>query len=562
MRLANARLTILAASLGLLGAAEPPLDYVVRGGTVYDGTGVPGRRADVGVRGDRIVAVGELAKADAKTTIDAAGLAVAPGFINMLSWSTESLIADGRSQGEVRQGVTTQIFGEGVSMGPLNQRLKEFLKAQQTDFQYDISWTTLAEYLAFLERKGVAQNVASFVGATTLRIHALGFDKRPPTPAELDAMRELTRREMEAGALGIGSSLIYAPANYASTDELVELCKVAAAYKGKYISHMRSEGGQLLEAVDELIRISRDAGLPAEIYHLKAGGQANWPKMDEVIRKVEAARAQGLAITADMYTYPAGATSLSACVPPWAHEGGPEAMVGRLQDLQTRGRIAAEMREPGKDWENLCLLAGSPERVLLVDFGPEAMKPLIGKTLAQVAAQRGGDPVETAIDLVVEAKTLVGAVFFMMSEENIEKQIRLPWVSFGSDAASMAPEGVFLKASTHPRAYGNFARLLGEYVRERKLIPLEEAVRRLSGLPANNLGLEARGFLKEGMYADVVVFDPATIADRASFENPHQYAVGVRHVLVNGVPVLRDGEHTGALPGRALYGPGRVTPRP
>jgi N-acyl-D-amino-acid deacylase len=400
------------------------------------------------------------------------------------------------------------------------------------------------------------------VGATTLRIHAVGFDKRPATPAELEEMRELTRREMAAGALGIGSSLIYAPANYASTEELIELCKVAAAYKGKYISHMRSEGGQLLEAVDELIRISREAGLPAEIYHLKAGGRANWPAMDEVIRKVEAARASGLAISADMYTYPAGATSLSACVPPWAHEGGPETMVGRLRDPETRARIAREMREPSREWENLCLLAGSPERVLLTDFGPEELKPLIGKTLADVARERGGDAVETALDLVVQSKTLVGAVFFMMSEENIEKQIRLPWVSFGSDAASMAPEGVFLKSSTHPRAYGNFARLLGKYVRERKLIPLEEAVRRLTGLPANNLGLEARGFLKEGMHADVVVFDPATVADRASFEKPHQYAVGVRHVLVNGVPVLRDGEHTGALPGRALHGPGRVEPKP
>jgi N-acyl-D-aspartate/D-glutamate deacylase len=562
MNPAKARLAVLAASLCLLGAAEPPFDVVVRGGTVYDGTGVPGRRADVGVRGDRIVAVGDLSQATATTAIDATGLAVAPGFINMLSWSTESLIADGRSQGEVRQGVTTQIFGEGISMGPLNPRLKEFLKSQQTDFQYDISWTTLAEYLAFLEKKGVAQNVASFVGATTLRVYSVGFDKRPPTPAELDEMRALTRREMEAGALGIGSSLIYAPANYASTEELIELCKVAAAYKGKYISHMRSEGGQLLEAVDELIRISREAGLPAEIYHLKAGGQANWPKLDEAIRRVEAARAQGLAITADMYTYPAGATSLSACIPPWAHEGGPDALVARLAAPETRARVAREMREPGRDWENLCLLSGSPERVLLTDFGPQAMKPLIGKTLGQVAAQRGRDPVETAIDLVMESKTLVGAVFFMMSEENIEKQVRLPWVSFGSDAASMAPEGVFLKASTHPRAYGNFARLLGQYVRERKLIPLEEAVRRLTGLPANNLGLEARGFLKEGMYADVVVFDPATIADRATFENPHQYAVGVRHVLVNGVPVLRNGEHTGALPGRALHGPGRVAPKP
>ncbi|MGH9368766.1 MAG: N-acyl-D-amino-acid deacylase family protein, partial [Thermoanaerobaculia bacterium] len=442
------------------------------------------------------------------------------------------------------------------SMGPLNERLKTFFESQQTDFHYDISWTTLAEYLAFLERKGISQNVASYVGATTLRAHVVGFEKRAPTPQELDRMRELVRQEMEAGALGIGSSLIYAPANYARTEELIELCKVAAKYQGKYISHMRSEAGQLLEAVDELIRISREAGLPAEIYHLKAGGEANWPKMDQVVARVESARRQGLRITADMYTYPAGATSLDACIPPWAHDGGQEALLRRLQEPGTRRKISDEMRQPGRDWENLCQLAGSPERVLLVSFGPEPMKPLTGRTLGEVAKQRQKEPVETAIDLVVESKAQVGAVFFLMSEDNIRKQIRQPWVSFGSDAPSMAPEGVFLKSSTHPRAYGNFARLLGKYVREEKLIPLAEAIRRLSGLPAANLGLDRRGFLQPGMFADAVVFDPATIADRATFEQPQQYAVGVRHVFVNGVQVLKDGEHTGAAPGRALRGPG------
>jgi N-acyl-D-amino-acid deacylase len=441
-------------------------------------------------------------------------------------------------------------------MGPWNDRLRSFFKAQQTDFQYDIPWTTLRDYLEWLQKRGISQNVASYVGATTIRAYVIGFDDRPPTPAELDQMRELVRKEMEAGALGIGTSLIYPPASYSTTEELIELSKVAAKYQGKYISHMRSEADRLVEAVDELIRISREAGLPAEIYHLKAAGEANWPKMDTVIARVEDARRQGLKITADMYTYTAGATSLTACVPPWAHDGGQEAMLGRLNDAATRAKLTEEMRKPGKGWENLCLLTGSPERVLLVGFGPEAMKPLAGRTLADIAKARGKDPVDVAVDLVVESKGQVGAVFFLMSEANLKKQIALPWVSFGSDAGSEAPEGVFLKSSTHPRAYGNFARLLGKYVRDEKVISLPEAIRRLTSLPAANLGLDRRGLLKPGMFADVVVFDPATIGDRATFEKPQQYSVGVRQVFVNGIQVLRDGEPTGAHAGRALRGPG------
>ncbi len=539
--------------------ATPPFDVVIRGGTVYDGTGGEPRRADVGIRGDKVEAVGDLSQAPAARIVDARGLAVAPGFINMLSWSTESLIIDGRSQSELRQGVTTQIFGEGFSMGPWNDRLRTFFKSQQTDFKYDIPWSTLSDYLLWLQNRGISQNVASYVGATTIRAYVVGFDKRPPTPAELDQMRELVRKEMEAGALGIGSSLIYAPSNYASTEELIELCKVAAKYQGKYISHMRSEADGLLEAVDELIRISREAELPAEIYHLKAAGEANWPKMDQAIARIEEARRQGLKITADMYTYTAGATGLDACVPPWAHDGGPEAMLARLRKPETRAKIADEMRKPGRDWENLFLLTGSPERILLVSFGPEAMKPLTGKTLAEVAKLRGKDPVEVTLDLVVDSKAQVGAIFFLMSEANVKKQMALPWVSFGSDAGSEAPEGVFLKSSTHPRAYGNFARVLGKYARDEKVISLSEAVRKLSGLPAANLGLDRRGVLKPGMFADVVVFDPPTVADRATYEKPQQYAVGVRQVFVNGTQVLRDGEPTGATPGRALRGPGART---
>lgn len=532
-------------------------DIIIRGGMVYDGTGRAPVRADVGITGDRIAAVGNLRQATAKTVVDAKGMAVAPGFINMLSWSTESLIIDGRSQGEIRQGVTTQIMGEGWSMGPLNDEMKKRLVEEQGGLKFDVEWTTLAEYLKYLEKRGVSQNVASFIGATTIRIHVIGLEDKKPTPEQLEKMRQLVRQEMEAGALGIGSSLIYAPAFYATTEELIELCKVAAKYKGKYISHMRSEGNRLIEAVEELIRISREAGLPAEIYHLKAAGQSNWHKMDKVIQMVEAARRQGLKITADMYMYPAGSTGLDAAMPPWALDGGYEALFKRLQDAETRKKIKEEILTPTDKWENLYLSAGSPERVLLVEFKSEKLKPLTGKTLGEVAKMRGKDPAETIMDLVLEDRSRVGTVYFMMSEENIKKQLRLPWVSLGSDAGSMATEGVFLKSSTHPRAYGNFARLLGKYVREEKVISLQEAIRRLSGLPATNLGLEGRGFLRKGMYADVVVFDPATIADRATFEKPHQYAVGVKHVFVNGVQVLKDGEHTGAKPGRAVWGVGK-----
>jgi N-acyl-D-amino-acid deacylase len=540
-------------------ARQPPaFDIVIRGGTVYDGTGAPGRRGDVGIRGDRIASIGDLSGTGATNVVDASGLAVAPGFINMLSWSTESLLVDGRSQGEVREGVTTQIFGEGSSMGPLTAEMKRRALEQMGDLKYEITWTTLSEYLRTLESRGVSQNVASFIGATTIREHVIGLEDRKPTAEQLDRMRALVRQEMEAGALGIGSSLIYAPAFYASTEELIELCKVAARYRGKYISHMRSEGNRLIEAVDELIRISREARLPAEIYHLKAAGQENWPKMDRVIEKVEAARKEGLLITADMYTYTAGATGLDASMPPWVLDGGYDAAYKRLADPEMRKKIAAAIRTPSDDWENLYRAAGTADRVLLVEFKSDALKPLTGRTLSEVAKLRGEDPVDTIMNLVLEDRSRVGTVYFMMSDENIRKQIVLPWVSFGSDAASMAPEPPFTKSSAHPRAYGNFARVLGKYVRDDKVLSLPDAIRKLSGLPATNLELDRRGFLKEGMFADVVVFDPATISDRATFQNPHQYATGMRQVFVNGAQVIRDGEHTGARPGRALWGPGKV----
>jgi N-acyl-D-aspartate/D-glutamate deacylase len=544
----------LATLAGCAGA--PTYDVIIRGGALYDGSGAAPRREDVALVRDAIAAIGDLERSRAPIEIDAAGLAVAPGFINMLSWANESLIHDPRSQSDIRQGVTLEVMGEGESMGPLTPSMKKLFTELQADIKYDITWTTLGEYLDFLTKKGIATNVASFVGATTVRIHEIGYENRPPTTEELDRMRGLVRQAMEEGALGVGSSLIYAPAFYAQTDELIALSREAGKYGGMYISHIRSEGNGLLEAVDELIRIAREANVPAEIYHLKAAGQQNWPKMDQVITKIEAARQAGLRITADMYTYPAGATGLDAAMPPWVQEGGLREWIRRLKEPATRARVKREMVTPTNAWESLYLAAGSPEKVLLVAFKQEKLKPLTGKSLAEVARMRGTSPEETAMDLVIEDDSRVGTVYFVMSEENIRKQLRLPWVSFDSDAESLAPEGVFLKSNPHPRAYGNFARLLGRYVRTEKIMSLEEAIRRLTSLPATNLKLDRRGELKVGHYADVVVFDPTTIEDHATFDKPHQYSTGMKHVFVNGIQVLKNGEHTGATPGRVVRGPG------
>lgn len=561
-------LSLLCSAIAILALAacatpEPQYDILIRNGRVIDGTGAPGVDASLAIRGDRVVAIGPLADATARETLDAAGLVVAPGFINMLSWADEPLLVDGRSQGNVRQGVTLEVFGEGWSMGPLNERMKTEQLAGQGDLKFPIDWTTLGEYLDGLIRKGVSTNVASFVGATTLRIHEIGYEDRDPTAEELERMKELVRQAMREGALGVGSSLIYAPAFYAKTPELVELARAAGESGGMYISHMRSEGSRLLEAIDELIQIARDAGVPAEIYHLKAAGRENWDKTDAAIARIEAARREGLRITADVYTYPAGATGLNATMPPWVQEGGHDRWVSRLRDPATRARVMTEMTTPTTEWENFFVGAG-PEGILLSGFKTEALKPLTGQTLALVAKARGTSPEETAINLVIEDGSRVEAVYFLMSEDNLRKKLRLPWVSFGSDSGSMAPEGVFLRSNPHPRAYGNFARWLGRYVRDEKLVPLEEAIRRMTTMPAEHLSIKERGRLAEGYFADVVVFDPARIQDHATFERPHQYATGVVHVLVNGTPVLRAGEHTGATPGRVVRGPGyeggRLTP--
>jgi len=534
----------------------PGYDVVILDGQVYDGLGGAPVDADIAIEGDRIAAIGEFDAADGATAIDATGMAVAPGFINMLSWATQSLIEDGRGLSDIRQGVTLEVFGEGRSMGPLNAALKQEMIDRQGDIKFDVEWDTLGGYLEFLEARGVSPNVASFVGATTVRAHELGEEDRAPTPEELERMQALVAEAMREGALGVGSSLIYAPAFYADTDELVALTSTAAEFGGSYISHLRSEGNRLVESVQELIDIARRSGAAAEIYHLKAAGQDNWDKLDRVFELVEKARDEGLEIRADMYTYTAGATGLDAAMPPWVQEGGHDAWVERLQDPEIRERVIEEMSEPTDAWENLYLAAGGPENLLFFSFRNEELKPLTGKTLAEVAEMRGTSPERTMIDLVIEDDSRVGTIYFLMSEQNIRRKIARPWMAFGSDAGAPAPEGVFLKSATHPRAYGNFARLLGKYVREEKVIPLAEAIRRLTSYPAENLKLRDRGRLAPGYHADVVVFDPKTVQDHATFEDPQRLATGVRDVLVNGEAVLRDGEHTGATPGRFVRGPG------
>lgn len=552
-------LPLLIIILLLSGCQKQKFDVVIRGGTVYDGSGSPGRVADVGINADTIAFIGNLSNAEGDTVVDASGLAVAPGFINMLSWATETLIIDGKSQADIRQGVTLEVFGEGWSMGPLNETMKADMLAEMQrnpDWKFDVDWTTLNEYLESLQRRGVAPNIASFVGATTVRIHELGYANRLPNPEEMQRMKALVKQAMEEGALGVGSSLIYAPANYSSTEELIELCKVAGEYDGMYITHMRSEGNNIFGAVEETIRIAREGNLPAEIYHLKMAGQQNWNKLDSVLAMIDQANNSGLKITADMYTYIAGATGLDASMPPWVQEGGMKEWVKRLQDPKIRKRALDEMRKPSDKWENLLLMAGGADRVLLLDFANDSLKRFIGKTLAEVSKIYGKSPEETAMDLVIADSTRVGTAYFMMSEENVKRQIALPYLSFGSDAGSPATEGVFLKSSNHPRAYGNFARVLGKYVRDEKVIPLEEAIRKLTSLPASNLKIKKRGSLTPGFYADVVVFDPNTIQDHATFEQPHQYSTGMVHVFVNGTQVLKDGEHTAATPGKVVRGPG------
>ena len=552
----TALLLVAAIAFGCSQAPAPVnYDAIIRGGTVYDGSGAAPVQADIAINGDRIAKIGDLSDASATNEIDAEGKAVSPGFINMLSWATESLIVDGRGMSDIKQGVTLEVMGEGWSMGPINDELRDLAVAQQREFKYELEWTTLGEYLEFLENQGISPNVASYVGATTLRMYEIGLDNVPATDEQLARMQEHVRVAMREGAIGVGSSLIYAPANFASTEELIALVEAAAEYGGRYISHIRSEGNRLEESVDELIEIAEATGAPAEIYHLKAGGRDNWRKLENVFAMVEQARADGLAITADMYTYTAGATGLDAAMPLWVQEGGDEAWFARLEDPAIREKVLVEMNEDQSEWENLYYHAG-PHGVMFIGFRNPELRHLIGKTLAEVADMWEVTPAEAAIDLVIKDRSRVDTVYFLMSEENVAKKVAKPWVSFGSDAEASAPEGVFLNSSTHPRAYGTFARVLGKFARDDGVISLQEGIRKMTSLPAANIGIRDRGSLTEGFYADVVVFDPATVRDHATFAEPLQYATGIEHVFVNGEQVLKDGEHTGATPGRVVRGPG------
>ena len=531
-------------------------DLIVRGGTIVDGSGGQPFTGDVGISGDRIVAVAPHLDGVAPRTIDATGLVVAPGFVNMLSWANDSLIEDGAGESDIRQGVTLEVMGEGWSEGPLTEKMVADELKQQGDIKHPIPWRTLRDYQSFMERRGIAPNIASFVGATTVRMHELGEDDVDPTPAQLASMQNLVRAAMNEGAMGLGTSLIYAPATFAETPELIALATASAQCGGMYISHMRNESDNLLESVDELIAIAKASGGPAEIYHLKQAGRGNWGKLDAVIQRVEAARASGARVSANMYTYTAGATGLDAAMPPWVRAGGYDAWAARLKDPKIRARVIAEMKVKPVGWDNLFYQVASPDRVLFLEFKNPALKQYTGKTLAEVAKLRGTTPEDTAIDLVIADGTRVGTAYFLMDEANVARQTALPWMSFGSDAEASAPRGKFLLSSTHPRAYGNVARLLGKYVRDEHRLSLAEAVRKLTSLPAANLGIKDRGLVRSGMMADLAIFNPATIADKATFEQPQQFAIGMRHVLVNGQPVLLDGEMTNARPGRAVHGPG------
>lgn len=548
MKLYKVLLPIMLIFLGCSGTER--YDVLIRNGKIIDGSGTAAFMGDIGITSDTITAIGNLRNARGTTEIDAAGMVVAPGFINMLSWAVESLIEDGRSMSDIVQGVTLEVLGEGDSWGPWSESMKREMKASQGDIKYDIAWTTLGEYLEFLEQRGVSTNIASFVGTATLRIHVVGYDDRPPTAAEMDSMKLLVRQAMEEGAIGVSSALEYIPASFASTEELIELCRVAAEYNGIYISHIRNEDETFLEAIDDFLKIPASTGIRSEIYHLKQVGRTNWHKLDGAIAKIDSARAAGLQITADMYNYPASSTGLGILMPEWVQEGGFEKWVARLKDPAVRKVVGPEIIK------TIMRKQGTPEKVLLIGFHTDSLKYLQGKTLAEIAAMRGKSAEETVMDLVIDDNSNVSAVFFSMSEDNLRTQIAQPWMMFGSDGKSMAPEGVFLKSATHPRAYGNFARLLGKYVRDEQVITMEEAVRRLTSLPAANMKLDRRGTLMQGYYADIVVFDPANIQDHSTFENPHQLSTGMSHVFVNGVQVLRDGEHTGATPGRVVRGPG------
>ena len=539
----------------LMSCSTKQYDTIIRNGLVYDGNGGEPIKADIAIQNDTIAFIGDLSNAKANNEFDAKGLAVAPGFINMMGHSEETLFQDGRAQSDIRQGVTTEIFGE-LSFGPLNDNMKKQLQEGQGDIKFDVNWKTLGEYMNVLEKKGIAPNIASFVGSGAVRQYVIGEANVAPTPAQLDSMKLLVDQAMQEGALGLTNALIYPVDFFAKTDELIALAKVASKYGGTYSSHMRSEGNHLLEAVEELISISKQANLPAEIFHLKAAGKNNWNKMDSVIKRVERARKEGQDITADMYTYLAGATGMTSAFPPTLQDGGFGKLRERLQDPKIRKEMTIAMNTNAQDWENLYNGAGGAEHVLILDFKQDSLKKYIGKTLAEVAKLRNKTPEETAMDLIVQDSTRVGVAYFLMNEDNVKKQVALPWVSFGSDEGSYTTEGVFLKSNAHPRAYGNFTRVIGHYSRDEKVLTLQAAIQKLANLPAKHLKLQKRGELKPGYYADIIVFDPAKVKDNSTYEKPHQYADGMVDVFVNGIGVFKNGEPTGLAAGRFVKGPG------
>ncbi|HEY5103337.1 MAG TPA: D-aminoacylase [Steroidobacteraceae bacterium] len=542
----------VAATATATAAPDRQHDVVIHHGLIVDGSGGAPFAGDLAIDGDRISYVGSSSGMRGRIEIDAKGQAVAPGFINMLAHPEESLLIDGRALSDLVQGVTLEVMGED-SMGPLTEMMQKHMHEREADIHYDVDWTTLGQYLEKLQKRGIAPNVASFVSAGTVRVNVLGEGDVQPTPEQLARMRKLVQQAMEEGALGVTTALIYAPNSYAKTPELIDLASESARCGGMYIAHMRSEGVALIEGVKETIEIAQASGAPAEIYHLKAAGRANWGKLPELISLVNATRASGTRITADMYTYTAGATGLDAAMPPWVQDGGLEAWITHLKDPAVRAKVIAEMRDPHAKWENLYASAGAKGMLLLAFKNPQ-LKPLTGKTLAEVAQMRHVSPEDAAIDLVIEDGTRVGVAYFLMSEDNVRRETALPWVSFGSDEAAPAPEGVFLKSNSHPRAYGNFARLLAKYVREEHALSLPQAISRLSAMPARNLSLQDRGLLKSGYFADVVIFDPNTIQDHATYAKPHQLATGVSYVFVNGTLALKDGVATGAASGRFVRG--------
>ena len=557
MKFTFPQILLLTALLSLFACNQKgDYDIIIRNGMLYDGNGGIPFKADIGINADTIAFIGNLSALIGTNETDANGMAVSPGFINMLSWANESLLRDGRSQSDIRQGVTLEVMGEGSSMGPLNAAMKKDMQQSQGNTKYTVAWNTLGEYLQFLEKKGVSCNVASYVGATTIREYVIGEDNRPPSAEELDSMKLLVRQAMEEGALGVGSSLIYPPAFFAKTTELVALCKEAGKYGGGYISHIRSEGNKLYEAVEELIAIAKQAKVHGEIYHLKAAGKDNWGKMDSVINRIERARREGVDIAANIYTYIAGGTGLTASMPPTLQDGGFGKLWQRLQDSAIRQQTIKDMKSNPTNWENLYYAAGSADKLLIVGLNRDSLKKYTGKTLAAIAAIRGKSAEETAMDLIVQDSSRIGTIYFLMDEANVKKQLAQPWVSFGSDEGSYTIDESSAKFNAHPRAYGNFARVIGKYTRDEKLITLQDAVRKLTLLSAEKLHIQKRGELKVGNYADILIFDKDKVQDHATFEKPHQYATGMIDVFVNGVQVLQDGEHTNAKPGKFVKGPG------